>query len=78
MKNLKYKSKRYKDLIKSHKDETLNAIDAIKLLKKNKTVKFKESIDVHFNLNVEKAKADQTLRTTVDLPNGNGKKIKLL
>ena len=77
MKNLKYKSKRYKDLIKSHKNETLNAIDAIKLLKKNKTVKFKESIDVHFNLNVEKAKADQTLRTTVDLPNGNGKKNKI-
>ena len=49
MKNLKYKSKRYKDLIKSHKNETLNAIDAIKLLKKNKTVKFKESIDLSFN-----------------------------
>ena len=39
-------------------------------------MKFIESIDLSINLNLGKDKSDQTLRTTVDLPHGNGKKIK--
>ena len=75
MKNIKSKSKRYQKLFKERNDNQLSAADAIKLIKKNSNVKFKESVDVHFNLNIDKSKAEQTLRTTVDLPNGNGKKI---
>ena len=36
-----------------------------------------ESFDVCFSLAVDKTKPDSVLRTTVDLPNGNGKKTKI-
>ena len=39
--------------------------------------KFVESFDVSFALAVDKTKPDSVLRTTVDLPNGNGRKIKI-
>ena len=40
-------------------------------------MKFIESIDLSINLNLGKDKSDQTLRTTVDLPHGNGKKMRV-
>ena len=37
-----------------------------------------ESIDLSFKINLKKIKgADNSLRTVVELPNGNGKKIKV-
>ena len=51
--------------------------EAIKKVKQNCTTKFDESIDVSLNLNLKKKKEEVTLRTVVNLPNGNGKKIKV-
>ena len=71
-------SKRYKKLLDKaevNKIETLE--EAIKNIKKNCTTKFDESIDVSLNLNLKKKKEEVNLRTVVNLPNGNGKKIKL-
>ena len=51
--------------------------DAIKLVKKNCNTKFNESIDVSFYLNLKQKKEETNLRTNVNLPNGNGKKIKV-
>jgi large subunit ribosomal protein L1 len=71
-------SKRYKkllDLSKDKKSETLE--EAIKKIKKNCTTKFDESIDLSLNLNLKQKKEEITLRTVVNLPNGNGKKIKV-
>jgi len=51
--------------------------EAIKMVKKNCTTKFDESIDVSFNLNLKQKKEEFSLRTLVNLPNGNAKKIKL-
>ena len=76
MKN-KY-SKRYKklfDLKKANKHETLE--EAIKKIKNNCTAKFDESIDISLNLNLKKKKEELSLRTVVNLPNGNGKKVKI-
>ena len=71
-------SKRFKKLLDSSKNPTnLNIDDAIKKVKANCTTKFNESIDVSFNLNLKKKNEDANLRTTVQLPNGNGKKIKI-
>ena len=71
-------SKRFKKLLETSKDKKIEAIeDAIKKVKKNCTTKFDESIDVYFNLNIKQKKEDVNLRTTVNLPNGNGKKIKV-
>ena len=78
MGNVNKKSKRYKSLLKdldSSKQYKIN--EAVKLIKERSKTKFIESIDLSFNLNMDKSKSDQTLRTTVDLPHGNGKKIKV-
>ena len=71
-------SKRYKKLLDKaevNKIETLE--EAIKNIKKNCTTKFDESIDVSLILNLKQKKEEVNLRTVVNLPNGNGKKIKV-
>jgi large subunit ribosomal protein L1 len=72
------RSKRYQAIIKGHdKYKELPITDAIKLLKTKANAKFEESLEAIFFLNIDKSKTDQNLRTVVDLPNGNGKKIKV-
>jgi len=74
----KKSSKRYKKLIKTYsnnKTETLES--AIKKIKENCTTKFDESIDVSLNLNLKQKKEEANLRTIINLPHGNGKKIKI-
>ena len=71
-------SKRYKKLIEISKDnKTVNIIDIIRKVKKNCTTKFNDSIDVSCLLNLKQKKGEFNLRTLVNLPNGNGKKIKV-
>ena len=71
-------SKRFKKLLEVSKDKRIETIEeAIKIVKKNCTTKFDESIDVSFNLNLKQKKDEVTLRTSVNLPNGNGKKIRI-
>jgi len=74
----KKKSKRYQSLIKDFdKNNSLKIEEAVKVIKEKSKAKFVESFDVCFSLAVDKTKPDSVLRTTVDLPNGNGKKIKI-
>ena len=74
----KKSSKRYKKLIDTFKDKKLATLEeAIKKAKQSCTAKFDESIDVSLNLNLKQKKEDATLRTVVNLPHGNGKKIKV-
>ena len=76
MKSLEKKSKRFKSLLKDlDQSKSYKIEEAVKLIKDRSKTKFIESIDLSLNLNIEKTKTDQTLRTTVDLPHGNGKKI---
>ena len=71
-------SKRFKKLLEIAKDKKIETIEeAIKKVKKNCTTKFNESIDVSFSLNLKQKKDETTLRTSVNLPNGNSKKIKI-
>ncbi len=71
-------SKRFKKLLAISKDKKVESIDtAIKKIKSNCTTKFNESIDVSFNLNLKSKKEELSLRTSVNLPNGNGKKLKI-
>ena len=74
----KKNSKRFKTLLETNKEKKTESIDdAIKKVKKNCTTKFNESIDVSFMLNVKQKKEEVNLRTIVNLPNGNGKKVKV-
>tara|TARA_B100000686_G_scaffold166093_1_gene173638 strand:- start:124 stop:813 length:690 start_codon:yes stop_codon:yes gene_type:complete len=71
-------SKRFKKLLEITKDKKPEALEeAIKMVKKNCTAKFDESIDVSFFLNIKQKKEEIVLRTSVKLPNGNGKKVKV-
>ena len=71
-----HRSKRYKNLIKSIvKDKKLSLKDILDTVKKNSNVKFDESIDISLKINLKQTKGgDLSLRTTVKLPNGSGKK----
>ena len=71
-------SKRFKKLIEESKNKSSSKIeDVISKVKKNCTTKFDESIDVSLLLNLKQKKDEFNLRTTVNLPNGNGKKIRV-
>ena len=52
--------------------------EAAKLVKETSTVKFDATIDVSLKLNVDPKQADQQVRGTLILPNGNGKTKKVL
>lgn len=51
--------------------------EAVEMLAKVSTVKFKESIDVSVNLGVDPRKSDQVVRGSTVLPHGTGKEVRV-
>jgi large subunit ribosomal protein L1 len=51
---------------------------AIQVLKEVTQVKFDETAEIAFRLGVDSSKSDQSIRGTVSLPNGTGKKVRVL
>lgn len=51
--------------------------NAIELAIKTSPVKFDATVEAHIRLGVDPRQADQNIRTTVVLPNGNGKTIRV-
>ncbi len=70
--------KKYKKAIDLLKGKPFyNLAEAVDLLKKTTVTKFNGTAEIHLNLNIDPTQADQTLRSTVALPHGTGKKLKI-
>ena len=72
-------SKKYKDnLSKYDSSKEYHLGEAIDILHSFNHSKFDESVDISINLGVDPKHADQLIRGTVSLPNGTGKKVKVI
>jgi len=72
-------SKRYNSAIKVAdltKNYPLN--EAVEILAKFPKAKFDETVELSFNLGVDATSGDQNVRGTTPLPNGSGKKVRVL
>src|SRR5258708_32784047 len=68
-------SKRRKAFVsKVDRNKTYPAMDALKLIKETATAKFAEAVDVAVNLGIDPKKGEETVRGSVMLPAGIGKK----
>ena len=52
--------------------------EAVKLLKDTSYTKFDATVEVHLRLGIDPRHADQNIRTTVALPHGTGKSVRVL
>jgi len=71
-------SKRYAAMrAKVDRNKNYPAQEALRLVKEGATAKFDESVDVSLNLGIDASKSDQTVRGSVVLPQGTGKKVRV-
>ncbi len=76
---MKKQSKRYRSALKVAdltKDYPLN--EAVAILAKFPKAKFDETVELSFRLGVDGASGDQNVRGTTPLPNGSGKKVRIV
>jgi large subunit ribosomal protein L1 len=59
-------------------EKLYGADEAIALLKEISTANFDETVEVHARLGIDPRQADQTVRSTVVLPGGTGKTVRVL
>jgi len=72
-------SKRYRSAVKAAdltKEYPLK--EAVEILSKFPKAKFDETVELSFRLGVDPAQGDQMVRGTTPLPNGSGKKVRVL
>ena len=62
---------------KIEKSKVYSLEDAVKLAIITSPVKFDATVEAHVRLGVDPRQADQNIRTTVVLPNGNGKTVRV-
>ncbi len=72
------KGKRIETAISSiDKDKFYEISEALEIVKNNAKAKFDETIEVHVNLNINPTRGEQAIRSTVVLPHGTGKDVKV-
>lgn len=72
------KGKAYKKVAKLvDKTKSYSLAEALDLATQTATTKFDSTVEMHVRLGVDPKQADQNIRTTVTLPNGTGKDIRV-
>lgn len=72
------KGKAYKKVAKLvDKTKSYSLAEALDLATQTATTKFDSTVEMHVRLGVDPKQADQNVRTTVTLPNGTGKNIRV-
>ena len=75
---LERRGKKYQEAYKLiEKNKIYSLKDAIELAIKSNPAKFDASVEVHARLGVDPRQADQNIRTTLVLPHGNGKTVRV-
>lgn len=74
---MKKYSKRIKTLRSFITEDFYSFDEALSVLKKVGTAKFVESVEAHISLNIDPKYANQQLRTSLVLPNGTGKSLRI-
>ena len=73
------RGKRYQEAAKLRdKTNLYDAPEAVAIVKKAASAKFDETIEAHFKMGLDGRHADQQIRGAVVLPNGTGKKVRVL
>ena len=73
------KGKKYQDSTKLlEKGKLYDTTEALELVCQTSKAKFDETIEIHIRLGVDSRHADQQVRGAVVLPNGTGKKVRVL
>ncbi|MBQ6127483.1 50S ribosomal protein L1 [Candidatus Saccharibacteria bacterium] len=75
---LERRGKKYQEVAKLvEKGKVYSLKDAVALAIKTSPVKFDATMEAHVRLGVDPRQADQNIRTTLVLPNGNGKTVRV-
>ena len=74
---MKTNSKRFKAAQATVEEKAYEPLEAVKLVKTNATAKFDETVEAHVRLGIDPKYTDQQLRTTVALPKGTGRSIRI-
>ena len=71
------RGKKYQAAAKLIEDKLYGLKDALELAVKTNPAKFDATVEAHVRLGVDPRQADQNIRATVVLPNGNGKDVRV-
>jgi len=63
---------------KVNKEEDYSVESAVAYLQENPTAKFDETLEFAFRMGVDPSKSDQAIRSTVALPHGTGKDVRVI
>ena len=73
------RGKKYRKALSNIKtNEMYSPRDAVQIAKENSTANFDETMEIHIRMGIDPRKADQQVRSTVLLPHGLGKPVRVL
>lgn len=72
------RGKNYREVRKQIPETEVSLEEAVKLLPQMSKTKFDGSVELHAKLGIDPKQADQQVRTTVSLPNGTGKDVRVV